>query len=164
MRQIQILEIQDVLKSISQKEKKDFKEIYQEFQDIQPELLDYLSGICKNTDFSDEEKSFVSILALNIWQITRTFYPVQPLISKEKVFEFHEKNIKYQKNLFFLNDFQFQQALNEMSLDHPQKPLFIYISSIIMNMKSFQLPEKNAGIMLIYLKTLLESFHDGLCA
>ena len=125
----------------------------------QPLVLAYLMAIGDNLFNQDERELFV-FLGVVIWQIMSQGDTPLPQVTEKMIDEIEESNFKMLEYLEDESEADFIETTDNMLENYNQQEVLKYVIEVIMEEpeEDCEITEESQGLMMIYLKTVIDCF------
>ncbi|MEL6134020.1 MAG: hypothetical protein AAFR59_11715 [Bacteroidota bacterium] len=124
----------------------------------QPFLFTFLMTIGEG-DFNEDEREVLLFLGITIWQIVSFAYDTPPQITEEALDNVEQLNLPLLEELSSDKESTFIQQIQEIAAEHPQPEVMQYlIEAVLEEQEEGTIREINQGILIIFLKIVLECF------
>ena len=134
-------------------------EIIDRMSKQQPLILTYLMAIGDELFNQDERELFV-FLGIVIWQLMSQGETPLPKVTEEMIDEVEESNFKMLEYLEGESEVDFMETTETMIENYNQQEVLRYVLESIMEEpeEDCEIREENQGLMMIYLKTVIDCF------
>lgn len=134
-----------------------------EFSRTQSGLVAYLLGT-GSEEFSPADREYFFYLGFLIWNIMKGETPDFPTVADDVIDRIYHSNEKLMTEMGEMDEENFNQAAGEMVAGHPQKFLLMRIVEALFEPleEGEEVDEFSRGLMLVYLKTVIESLDQAL--
>jgi len=149
--------IEQVWQEIDALEEEEAVRLIESMGEEQPFLLAYLFAIGDN-ELDEDEKSFLLYMGILIWQCFKRLHPHLPPISQQAFENTQETNIQMLEYLETESEAYFYEFVQMLMQDFPQPALLQFLTESIFEDEDIR--DKNKGMLLIYLKVVIECFQQ----
>ena len=124
----------------------------------QPDILSYLLGTGEDI-LTPEERQILFFLGILIWYVIDTISDAIPQITVKQLWENEEKNLRMLEYLDGEPEGEFMNTVTRIMDTYNQSTLLKYVIERIMEEpeKNSDIIEDHIGMMVIYLKSLIDS-------
>ncbi|MFQ6003812.1 MAG: hypothetical protein ACE5KJ_08700 [Candidatus Zixiibacteriota bacterium] len=125
----------------------------------QPLILAYLLAVGHDI-FNQDERELLFFLGMVIWQIMSQGTTRLPKITEKTIDEVEESNLKMLEYLEGESETGFVESVEGMLENYNQREVLGYVMEALMEEpeEGCLIREENKGLMMIYLKTVLDCF------
>lgn len=125
----------------------------------QPVILAYLLAVGHDI-FNQDERELLFFLGMVIWQIMSQGTTRLPKITEKTIDEVEESNFKMLEYLEGESETGFVESVEGMLENYNQREVLGYVMEALMEEpeEGCLIREENKGLMMIYLKTVLDCF------
>lgn len=125
----------------------------------QPLILAYLMAVGDEI-FNQDERELYVFLGVVIWQIMSQGETPLPKVTEEIIDEVEESNLKMLEYLEGESEADFMKTTEKILDNYNQKEVLRYVLEAIMEEPEddCEIRDENRGIMMIYLKTVIDCF------
>ncbi len=135
--------------------------LIEDFSQKQPYILAYLMATGSDV-LTEEDRETLVFMGLTIWKIVENNFPDVPKIEGDILDQKEEQNMKMLEYLAGEPESEFMDTVDIIMKKYPQSDVLRFVIDEIMDeQESMISPDKdNIGIVVIYLKTVLDCFDE----
>lgn len=144
--------IEDLNKSDAALEKAD-----QAMADTQPDLMAFLTQEGFDA-LTDEEKDYMLMLALTIWESARRTMGELPALDTDLIGEAEEANYTLLDNA---SGGQFRERMDVFFKDYPQEDLLAFVEDALTDDEEDMITPEGRETLFVTLKTIIDALHQA---
>lgn len=161
MRTISVEEIKEYLDEIGNIPKKEVEAVVIQMSEEQAVVMPYLMAVGED-DYDESESEGFFYLGFSLWYIMRKINDKMPMVSEEEVEAAENNNFKMLEVLSDETEAGITQLIEMIVENYNQPNLFGYVVESLMEEEDddgeLLFDPGNSGMMLIYLKTVIDCF------
>ena len=125
----------------------------------QPLILAYLMAMGDEL-FNPDEQELLLFLGIVIWQLMQQGDTLLPVVTENMIDEIEESNFKMLEYLEGEPEGDFNETVSSMLENYNQKEILTHVLEAIMEEpeEGSEISEEHQGMMMIYLKTVIDCF------
>lgn len=135
------------------------RELVTRMADEQPVILGYLTSVDREI-LNQSERELLFYLGMVVWQMMSKGKTLPPKVTVESLDQAEEANLKLLRSLAEAPDAEAEGALSKVMAEYGQPEVLRYVvEAIVEAVENKEVREENSGILLIDLKTVIDSLN-----
>ena len=136
-----------------------YPKLINKFSKEQPFILTYLIAV-DGQQFNEDERELLLYLGVVIWMMMSRGNNPLPKVTEKIIDDAEEKNIKMLEYLEGETETDFYETTDTILQDYNQPEVLRYVVEALMedDDEDVDIQEENIGLMMIYLKTVIDCF------
>ena len=136
-----------------------YPKLINKFSKEQPFILTYLIAV-DGQQFNEDERELLLYLGVVIWMMMSRGNNPLPKVTEKMIDDAEEKNIKMLEYLEGETETDFYEMTDTILQDYNQPEVLRYVVEALMedDDEDVDIQEENIGLMMIYLKTVIDCF------
>ena len=136
-----------------------YPKLINKFSKEQPFILTYLIAV-DGQQFNEDERELLLYLGVVIWMMMSRGNNPLPKVTEKIIDDAEEKNIKMLEYLEGETETDFYETTDTILQDYNQPEVLRYVVEALMedDDEDVDIQEENFGLMMIYLKTVIDCF------
>ena len=136
-----------------------YPKLINKFSKEQPFILTYLIAV-DGQQFNEDERELLLYLGVVIWMMMSRGSNPLPKVTEKMIDDAEEKNIKMLEYLEGETETDFYETTDTILQDYNQPEVLRYVVEALMedDDEDVDIQEENIGLMMIYLKTVIDCF------
>ena len=136
-----------------------YPKLINKFSKEQPFILTYLIAV-DGQQFNEDERELLLYLGVVIWMMMSRENNPLPKVTEKIIDDAEEKNIKMLEYLEGETETDFYETTDTILQDYNQPEVLRYVVEALMedDDEDVDIQEENIGLMMIYLKTVIDCF------
>lgn len=136
-----------------------YPKLINKFSKEQPFILTYLIAV-DGQQFNEDERELLLYLGVVVWMMMSRGNNPLPKVTEKMIDDAEEKNIKMLEYLEGETETGFYETTDTILQDYNQPEVLKYVVEALMedDDEDVDIQEENIGLMMIYLKTVIDCF------
>lgn len=136
-----------------------YPKLINKFSKEQPFILTYLIAV-DGQQFNEDERELLLYLGVVVWMMMSRGNNPLPKVTEKMIDDAEEKNIKMLEYLEGETETDFYETTDTILQDYNQPEVLRYVVEALMedDDEDVDIQEENIGLMMIYLKTVIDCF------
>ncbi|WNJ21321.1 hypothetical protein [Pontibacter sp. G13] len=150
-------QVQDVELWISNlEEEAEIEGFLDEFGEQQPFAFTYLLTLAESEDFNEDEGELLFFLGASVWKMMYQANTQLAPIDEATLEEVKSLNLPLLEDLEAAEEGTLESLAKDWLEGYPQREILLFVVESILEEDEFAIRDRNKGVMIVFLKTLID--------